>query len=92
MIEQIEIKLEKLVAYGSKEAIIQNLKDAGCNQEMIDCCFTFLNSGQKKELLKQLEKHRKYLLDKVHKSQNQIDCLDYLLFQIERCSFPRDEK
>ena len=59
-----EMKLEELIAYGSKEAIIENLKDAGCSQETIDCCLACLDSGQK-----------------------QIDCLDYLVFQIGRCSF-----
>ena len=85
-----EIKLEQLLAYGSKAAIIQNLKDAGCSQETIDCCLACLDTGQKKELLKRLEKHRKGLLDKVHKGQKQIDCLDYLVFQLGRCSFSPD--
>ena len=31
-----------------------------------------------------LRKHRQYLLDRLHKYQNEIDCLDYLLFQIEK--------
>ena len=87
-----EIKLEQLLAYGSKAAIIQNLKDAGCSQETIDCCLACLDTGQKKELLKRLEKHRKGLLDKVHKGQKQIDCLDYLVFQLGRCSFSPDER
>ncbi len=30
--------LEKLTAHGSKEAMIQNMKDAGCSQETIECC------------------------------------------------------
>lgn len=87
-----EIKLEELIAYGSKAAIIQNLKDAGCSQETIDCCLACLDTEQKTELLKRLEQHRKGLLDKVHKGQKQIDCLDYLVFQIERCSFPYEKR
>lgn len=86
-----EIKLEELIAYGSKAAIIQNLKDAGCSHETIDCCLACLDTGQKKELLKRLEKHRKGLLGKVHRGQKQIDCLDYLVFQIGKCSFPSDK-
>lgn len=86
------INLEELIEYGSKEAIIQNLKDAGCGQETIDCCLACLDSGQKKELLRRLEKHRKGLLDQVHKGQKQIDCLDYLVFQIGRCSFQSDQR
>lgn len=40
---------------------------------------------QKAELLKQLENHRRYLLNKVHEEEKQIDCLDYLVYQIGRC-------
>lgn len=80
-----ETKLEELIAYGSKAAIIQNLKDAGCSQETIDCCLACLDTGRKKELLERLENQRKGILDKIHKGQKQIDCLDYLVFQIGRC-------
>lgn len=78
-------KLEQLIAYGSKAAIVQNLKDAGCSQKTIACCLACLDAGQKKELLERLEKHRKGLLDKVREGEKQIDCLDYLVFQIGRC-------
>ena len=78
-------KLEQLISYGSKAAIVQNLKDAGCSQETIACCLACLDAGQKKELLERLEKHRKGLLDKVSEGEKQIDCLDYLVFQIGRC-------
>ena len=79
------IELEKLIQYGSEDAIIQNLKDAGCSQEVISCCIACLNHGKKDELLKRLEEHRKGLLHKVHEGEKQIDCLDYLVYQIHRC-------
>lgn len=79
------IELTSLIAYGSKEAVIQNLKDAGCSQETIACCITCMDSGKKAELLKRLENHRKGLLHKVHEGEKQIDCLDYLVYQIDRC-------
>lgn len=81
-----EIRLEKMVSYGSKEAVIQNLKDAGCSQDTIVCCMECLDCGKETELLKQLENHRKGLLQKVHEDEKQIDCLDYLVYQINRCS------
>lgn len=81
------IKLEELTEYGSKEAIIQNLKDAGCSQDTIECCVACLDCGKKAELLKRLEKHRNSLLRKVHEGEKQIDCLDYLVYQICRCCF-----
>ena len=89
MIYQFKIS-EKRMAKSVKnnasvQAVIQNLKDAGCSQETIDCCLACLDTGRKKELLERLEKHRKGILDKIHKGQKQIDCLDYLVFQIGRC-------
>ncbi len=80
-----EIKLENLIEYGSKEAVIQNLKDAGCAQDIIECCITCMEQGKKNELLKRLEEHRKGLLNKVHEEEKHIDCLDYLVYQIGRC-------
>ena len=79
------IGLENIVSYGSKEAVIQNLRDAGCSQDMIECCMTSLDCGKKTELLKQLEDHRENLLRKVHEEEKRIDCLDYLVYQISRC-------
>lgn len=83
--KEMGTKLEQLISYGSKAAIVQNIKDAGCSQETIACCLARLDAGQKKELLELLEKHRKGLLDKVREGEKQIYCLDYLVFQIGRC-------
>ncbi|MDE7333334.1 MAG: hypothetical protein K2O16_14100 [Lachnospiraceae bacterium] len=79
------IGMKKLSRYGSKEAIIQNLKDAGCSQDTIEWCIDCLDCGKKTELLKRLENHRKGILRKVHEGEKQIDCLDYLVYQINRC-------
>lgn len=79
------IELERLIEYGSREAVIQNLKDAGCTQDIIECCMACMEQGKKKELLKRLEEHRTGLLHKVHEEEKHIDCLDYLVYQIRRC-------
>ncbi|MDE6664438.1 MAG: hypothetical protein K2K46_14025 [Lachnospiraceae bacterium] len=90
------IMLEKLPSYGSKEAVIQNLEDAGCTTDIVKRCITCMEQGNKKELLERLEEHRTGLLNKVHKTkllsanefcleEKQIDCLDYLVYQIGRC-------
>ncbi len=39
------IELEKLVEYGSKEAVIQNLEDAGCAPDVMECCMACLRTG-----------------------------------------------
>lgn len=79
------IKLETLIQYGSKKAVIQNLEDAGCAPDIIECCIACMEQGKKKELLKRLEEHRTSLLDKVHEEEKHIDCLDYLVYQIRNC-------
>lgn len=79
------IKLEKMMEYGSKEAVVQNLEDAGCGPDIVACCITCMEQGKKKELLERLEEHRTRLLNKVHEEEKHIDCLDYLVYQIGRC-------
>lgn len=80
------MKLEETAHYGSREAVIQNLKDAGCTLEMMECITAHLeeDEGDMEELLKLLEQHRSCLLGKVHEREKQIDCLDYLVYQIRR--------
>lgn len=85
VVNDMGIGLEKLMEYGSKEAIIQNLRDAGCSEDSIECCMACLDGNKKAKLLKRLENHRKDLLNKVHEGEKQIDCLDYLVYQINRC-------
>ncbi len=58
------IKLEQLTGYGSREAVVQNLKDAGCAEEVIACCMACMEQGKKQELLRRLEEHRNGLLQK----------------------------
>lgn len=36
------------------------------------------------EGLKLLSSHRRLLLDRLHKDQKQIDCLDYMVYQLEK--------
>lgn len=67
---------------GSSESIIQNLKDAGCDSEMIENFMADLQKGKRANGLKRLAVHRKNLLDSLHREQKCIDCLDYLVYQM----------
>lgn len=64
--------------------VIQNLKDAGCDEATIstyiDCCACQDDHHQ----MRLLKKHRRYLLDHIHEDQKRIDCLDYLIYQVEK--------
>lgn len=67
----------------TREKIIQNLKDCGCDEAIIDEFMEKFDAGQKKESLAILAKHRKDLLDTFHRCDGCIGCLDYLANQIE---------
>lgn len=72
--------------YDTEDMIIQNLKDAGCDMEMIQEFTTKLRNGSKAEGIRLLELHRRFLLDSLHTEQKKIDCLDYLVFQLKKNS------
>lgn len=64
--------------------IRQNLLDAGCDQQTTDSCMACFCEGNMAKMLPVLEKHRRALLEELHKEQKRIDCLDYLVYTIEK--------
>lgn len=75
---------EKTMTYNKKEDIIENLKDAGCEEEDISCFLTEFCDGKTKMSINRLREHRKELLDDLHTAQDRIDCLDYFLYKLEK--------
>ena len=70
-----------------KQAILrENLKDAGCNPDMICRCEILAQSEKQIELMQVLSLHRRTLLEVVHENERRIDCLDYLVYQLEKQS------
>lgn len=70
-------------AYNSKESLVQNLKDAGCENEQIQEIIELYEEGKKETIYKMLEEHRKKVLNDVHKSEKKIDCIDYYIYQLK---------
>nr|WP_307999552.1 hypothetical protein [uncultured Merdimonas sp.] len=68
----------------SKDEVEQNLKAAGCNEEIIRDFFSYEKEGGTDRQRVLLEEHRKQLLDRVHAEEKKISCLDYLIFQLDR--------
>lgn len=68
----------------NEASMIQNLKDAGCSRETIAAFVEDLRSDREEEGMKLLAAHRRLILDKLHKEQKKIDCLDYLVYQMEK--------
>lgn len=68
----------------SVQSVIQNLEDAGCDSKTIEEFLSLNAEGKTKEQLKLLARQRQQLLDRVHKEERRIDCLDYLTYQINK--------
>lgn len=62
----------------------QNLVDAGCGPDIVRQCMALARKQDQSELMRILSCHRRTLLDALHQSEKQIDCLDYLVYQMEK--------
>lgn len=74
----------RMFDWSSTHTVVQNLKDAGCDAHTIEEFLALDQEGKTKNQLDLLAKQRKRLLDRVHKEEEQIYCLDYLEFQIRK--------
>ena len=63
--------------------VLQNLKDAGCTNEMVEKFMILQDNDDEEQQIQLLSGHRKYLLEKLHREEKRIDCLDYLLYKMQ---------
>lgn len=64
--------------------LIQNLKDAGCPEDLIRQFMERYRSGKIKDGLRLLGQHRRALLDGIHAEERKINCLDYMVYHLEK--------
>lgn len=64
--------------------IYQNLVDAGCKQKTIQRCMKLAQENNVEVLLSQLCVYRKHLMEQTHNYQENIDCLDYLIYSLKK--------
>lgn len=65
-------------------AIVQNLIDAGCDNQLIEQFMPLISERKTNEMLSLLAEHRKHLLDCIHSEERQIYCLDYLVNKLKK--------
>ncbi|HIR18297.1 MAG TPA: hypothetical protein IAD35_09625 [Candidatus Caccocola faecigallinarum] len=68
----------------NESAAARNLKDAGCCDEFVVKFLELGRDGKEKEQGRMLSRHRAELLERLHESQRQIDCLDFLIYKRRR--------
>lgn len=64
--------------------VYQNLKDAGCDEQTTQKCMALVKKKDYSGLLPILFGWRDTLLGTVRLGQKQIDCLDYLIYKIQK--------
>lgn len=70
---------------GDKLGIVyQNLIDAGCNRQITEQCMSFIREGKDSAMLPILSQYRSALLGTVRAGQKQLDCLDFLIYNVSR--------
>ena len=67
-----------------REAIVQNLVDAGCDQAFINKFLQVREQGRAEEQIRLLSCQRCRLLDAIHAEQKKLDCLDYLRCRLQK--------
>lgn len=77
-------QIKELSAMTSNQAVLQNLEDAGCDLKTVKEFLTLDGEGKTGEQLRLLERHRQQLLERVHREEKKIDCLDYLVYQLNK--------
>lgn len=82
--DQKEGDESRMINFATREAVVQNLKDAGCSIDMIENFMKSYDSENLSEQMLLLEKHRKQLLSRVHKEEKHITCLDYLVYELKK--------
>lgn len=71
-------------ATDEKGILLQNLQDAGCDKDMISLCVSYAEQGKTQEVISILQKYKPVLLNKIHKSQDELDCLDFLIYRLKK--------
>lgn len=66
----------------NEDKLMQNLIDAGCDNELVMKCIELTDEASHKKMLTLLNDHRNKLLSDIHDKQDELYCLDYLMYQL----------
>ena len=62
----------------------QSLRDAGCDEPLVQEIIRLYQDGRIKEALLKMKKDRCRLMDQLHESGRKIDCMDDLIRRTEK--------
>ncbi len=64
--------------------IRRNLTDAGCDKHLIEQFLKLEQKQKRKEQYQLLSRYRGYLLERLHQEQYKIDCLDHMVYSMQK--------
>lgn len=67
-----------------EDRFIKNLQDVGIDKETLKIALKYYKEKNKIKELQLLTKERYILLEKIHDLENQMNCLDYLIFELNK--------
>jgi len=70
--------------HDARQMLYENLLDAECSKALTDECMMLAEQGRDRIILQKLSGQRTHLLDEIHRYQKALDCLDYLIYQLDR--------
>lgn len=80
------------ITENQKFRIKRNLADAGCNHSQIEQFLNLMDKNNRQEQYRFLSSYRLKLLHKLHESEHQIDCLDFLVYSMKKEDFKKISK
>ena len=67
-----------------EQALRDNLRDAGCGARTVERFLALEEAGAREEQFLLLSSRRRRILERIHRAERQIDCLDYLVHQMRK--------
>ncbi len=70
--------------FTDEKVLNECLNDIGCGNRETEKILKQIADGNLQEAIHLLRIHRKTILGNLHESEKQIDCLDYLVYSLEK--------
>ena len=67
-----------------KKKLKEELKEAGLSKPAADAVVEKLEAGDEAGAMALLDAHREKLIERFHQSRECIDCVDYLVYQLQK--------
>lgn len=64
--------------------ILSSMSDCGCTEEQASQFLSLKEKCCSESCIRYLKRHRKQLLDEIHQMHRKVECVDYLIRELEK--------